>query len=131
MQAFATPHWSYVEDYPQTANRAWMPVQPGFDPYLEAAYTDKYVRGQAIDAEAVRRHGPAAAARREDGAFFARQLLRAREVDPEIIFLSGWNDWQCCLQLEPAVEYGCTYLDLTARLLGREAETAGYRRDEK
>lgn len=69
----------------------------------------------------------AAVADREDGAFFERQLLRARAGNPEIIFISGWNDWQYGNQIEPAEEYGCQYVDLAARLLGRERETAAYR----
>ena len=40
---------------------------------------------------------------------------------------SGWNDWQYANQIEPAVEYGCQYVDLAASLLGRAAETAPYR----
>ena len=47
--------------------------------------------------------------------------------DPEIIFISGWNDWQYGCQIEPAVEYGFKYVDLAAQVLGREAETAPYR----
>jgi hypothetical protein len=125
---FKTDDWSYVENYPQTLNREWMPVNPGFDGYLEEAYTKKYVKNvKDMDVDAVRRHGPKAAALREDGRFFERQLLRAREGSPEFIFISGWNDWQCCLQIEPAVEYEFKYVDLAARLLGRSSETLPYR----
>ena len=56
------------------------------------------------------------------------RLLRARYGDPDIIFISGWNDWQYANQIEPAVEYGYRYVDLAASLLGRSAETAPYRR---
>ena len=51
----------------------------------------------------------------------------ARQVNPEIIILSGWNDWQYANQIEPAVEYRFQYVDLAARLLGRAAETQSYR----
>ena len=44
-----------------------------------------------------------------------------------MIFISGWNDWAWCLQIEPAKEYGFTYVDMAARLLGRETETQPYR----
>ncbi len=128
VRPFQTDVWSYVENYPQTLNREWMPVNPGFDPYLEQAYTQKYVEKVTnLDVEAVRRHGPQAAALREEGRFFERQLLRARELDPRIVFISGWNDWQCCLQIEPAVEYELMYVDMAARLLGRGDETLPYR----
>ncbi len=64
---------------------------------------------------------------REDGAYFRKQFLRAREVNPEIIFISGWNDWQYGSQIEPAKKYKLKYLDLTAQMLGRWDETARYR----
>ena len=56
-----------------------------------------------------------------------RQLLRAREASPVFIFVSRWNDWQGCLQIEPAVEYEFKYVDMAARLLGRSTETLPYR----
>jgi hypothetical protein len=62
-----------------------------------------------------------------DGKLFEDHLLKAREVDPKLIFISGFNDWACCLQIEPAKEYGFKYLDQAARLLGRETETRPYR----
>jgi hypothetical protein len=80
-----------------------------------------------MDVEAIRGHGPRAAAVREGGRYFEKQLLRARECNPEIIFVSGWNDWQCSIQIEPAVEYEFKYVDMAARLLGREHETLPYR----
>lgn len=130
IRPFKTDVWSYIEDFPQTENREWMPVNPGFDPYLENAYCAKYLEKKELNLEEVRLCSQVAAARREDGQLFERQLLRTREIDPEIIFISGWNDWQCCLQIEPAVEYGFKYIDMAAKLLGREAETLSYRRDE-
>ena len=51
----------------------------------------------------------------------------ARQGDPQIIFISGWNDWQYANQIEPAVEYQFKYVDMTARLLGRQAETQIYK----
>jgi hypothetical protein len=71
----------------------------------------------------------AARADREDGAFFKKQLLWAKQADPEIIFISGWNDWQYGNHIEPAVEYGYQYVDLAAQVLGRAQETAVYRVD--
>jgi hypothetical protein len=128
INASPTTDWSYVENYPQTSNPEWMPVNPGFDQYLENAYISKYVHlVKDMDVEVIRQHGPEAAALREDGRLFERQLLRAREVSPEIIFISGWNDWQCSLQIEPAVEYKFKYVDMAARLIGRSTETLPYR----
>ncbi len=121
--------WSYLQPFPQRLNRAWMPASPGFDPYLELVYTAKYIRKEAdVDLEAIRREGQSWAAPRS-AEYFEKQLVRAREGDPEIIFISGWNDWQYACQIEPAVEYEFEYVDLAARLLGREEETRPYRRD--
>ena len=51
-------------------------------------------------------------------------------MNPDVLFVSGWNDWAYCLQIEPAVEYGFQYVDLLARLLGRETETLSYRQPQ-
>ena len=72
-----------------------------------------------------------ARADREDGAYFERQMLRARYADPDIIFISGWNDWQYANHIEPTEEYGFQYVDTAATLLGRAEETQPYRHDEK
>ena len=127
VRPFRTEVWSYIEEYPQTLNREWMPASPGFDGYMETAYREKFMEKKDINLEAIRQHGRMTAARREGGRLFERQLLRAREGNPDIIFISGWNDWQCCMQIEPAAEYEFTYIDMAARLLGRETETLPYR----
>ena len=117
---------AYVDHYPQRLNREWMPASPGFDAYLEEAYLAKYFRKEPDpDYAAIRQRCHSAG--REDGKFYEKQLLRARQGDPKIIFISGWNDWQYANQVEPAVEYRFKYVDMTARLLGREAETQTYK----
>ena len=63
-----------------------------------------------------------------DGRYFEDQLLKASQVDPKLMFISGWNDWAWCLQIEPAKEYDFKYLDIAARFLGRETETSPYRK---
>jgi hypothetical protein len=118
--------WCYVDFYPQMVNKEWMVVSPGFDDYLENAYIARHIRkNENADLKEIRRKR--LFADREDGTFFERQMLRARGIDPAIIFISGWNDWQYGNQIEPAVEYGYTYVDLAARLLGRSKETEPYR----
>lgn len=118
--------WCYVDFYPQSLNKEWMVVSPGFDDYLENAYIATHVRrDERAYLEEIREKR--LFADREDGAFLERQMLRARQIDPAIIFISGWNDWQYANQIEPAVEYGYTYVDLAARLLGRSKETEPYR----
>ena len=120
--------WSYVEHYPQRLSREWMAVSPGSDPYLELAYLAKYVhRDRDLDLAKIRADSRASADERSDGEYFKKQLLRARYGNPDIVFISGWNDWQYANQIEPAVEYGYRYVDLAATLLGRAAEAAPYR----
>jgi hypothetical protein len=118
--------WRYVDSFPQRLNREWMSVAPGYDSYMEDAYVAVHYRKEPHpDLDAVRRQAPRAD--REDGAYFERQLLRARYAAPDIVFISGWNDWQYANQIEPAREYGFRYVDLAADLMGRAAETAAYR----
>jgi hypothetical protein len=114
-------YWSYCNEWPQPANREWMPVSPGIDPFLENAYLARK-KGQPIPKWT--------RFDRENGEYFKKQFATAREVDPEFIFLSGWNDWQYGLEIEPAVEYRFKYVDMAAKLLGREEETRPYRDED-
>jgi hypothetical protein len=122
-----TPGWRYIGP---AGDKECMTVNPGFDPYMEGAFMTKYVNKQSVDDAALREHRKAAFEQRADGKLFETQLLKAREVNPKVIFISGWNDWACCLQIEPAKEYGFKYVDMAARLLGREAETLPYRKPQ-
>ena len=120
--------WSYVEHYPQRLSRDWMVASPGSDPYLEHAYLAKYYhKDPQFDLAKIREESRKHADDREGGEYFKKQLLRTRYGNPKFIFISGWNDWQYANHIEPAVEYGHQYVDMAARLLGREAETAPYR----
>jgi len=124
--AYDSDFWDYVAFYPQKLKKGWICASPGFDAYLEDAYVAKHIRKDSpLDLEAVRAKAPRAD--REGGAFYERQLTRAKDADPDIIFVSGWNDWQYANQIEPAVEYEFLYVDMTARVLGRQDETAPYR----
>jgi hypothetical protein len=117
--------WAYVDYYPQRLSREWMVASPGFDPYVEHAYMAKYYRPVPNpDYDQIRQDCRKWAADREGGEFFKKQLLRVRYGNPAIAFISGWNDWMYACQIEPAVEYGFQYVDMAARLLGRQAETA-------
>jgi hypothetical protein len=104
-----------------------MTANPGADGYMEMAFIEKYINNRDVDSNALREHGKAVVEQRAGGKLFENQLLKAREVDPKLIFISGWNDWVYNLQIEPAKEYGFLYVDMAARLLGREVETLPYR----
>jgi hypothetical protein len=120
--------WSYIEHYPQMLRKTWMSACPGMNAFLEDAYLAKHVRKDPVfDLEEIRRK--AHKEDREDGQFFRRQLQRATEANPEILFISGWNDWQYGSHIEPAVEYRFQYVDLAAECLGRQEETKPYREE--
>jgi hypothetical protein len=126
IRPFETDVWSYIENYPQMLRRGWMSACPGFNSFLENAYMAKYMHtDRPFDLDAVRK--ASSKADREDGAFYERQLLLAKQTNPHIIFVSGWNDWQYGNHIEPAVEYRFQYVDLTAKVLGRWQETEPYR----
>jgi hypothetical protein len=118
------PGWKYFGPF---GDKECMSVNPGANGFMEEAFIAKVINHQPIDINALRQHGKAAIEQRADGRYFASQLLKAREVNPKVIFISGWNDWAWCLQIEPAKEYGFKYVDMAAKLLGREAETKPYR----
>jgi len=117
--------WSYIGF--AGGNRECATVSPGADGYLENAFIAKYVNKGNVDDTALRQHGKKVIESRQDGRVFEGQLLQARQANPPLIFISGWNDWAYCIQIEPAVEYGLKYVDAAARLLGRETETLPYR----
>jgi hypothetical protein len=128
VRPFQSDVWSYIEHYPQMRRKTWMSACPGMNAFLEDAYLAKHVRKDPeFDLEEIRRK--AHREDREDGQFFRRQLRRAVEANPEILFISGWNDWQYGSHIEPAVEYGFQYVDLAAECLGRQEETRPYREE--
>jgi hypothetical protein len=120
----ATPGWKYIGP---DGDAECMTANPSFDGFMEGAFIEKTFKKKTVDADKLREHGKAVVQQRADGKMFESQLLKARQVNPKVIFISGFNDWACCMQIEPAKEYGFNYLDLAARLLGREAETSAYR----
>jgi hypothetical protein len=121
------PGWRY---FGPAGDQECMTVNPGADGFLEEAFITKYIHKKAVDSQALRGRGKAVIEQRADGKYFENQLLQARQINPRLIFISGWNDWAWCLQIEPAKEYGFQYVDLAARLLGRAAETLPYRQPQ-
>lgn len=118
--------WSYVEGYPQQVRKDCMSATPGFDNFYELIYLERSQHNNPTpDLEALRKKS--SRADRDGGAYYRKQLEWAKQHNPEVIFVSGWNDWIYGNQIEPATEYGFTYIDLTAEVLGRSAETARYR----
>jgi hypothetical protein len=121
------PGWRY---FGPEGDRECMTVNPGANGFMEEGFISIYVNKKPVDDKALRQRGKAAVIQRADGKYFENQLLKARQVNPKVIFISGWNDWAWCLQIEPAKEYEFKYVDLAAKLLGREKETIPYRRPQ-
>ena len=119
-----TAGWKY---FGPVGDKECMTVNPGANGFMEDAFIAKYVNHRPVDDKALRQLGKAVIAQRADGQYFENQLLAARKIDPQVIFISGWNDWAWCLQIEPAKEYVFKYVDMAARLLGRARETRPYR----
>ncbi|MFI5385248.1 MAG: glycoside hydrolase family 99-like domain-containing protein [Fimbriimonadales bacterium] len=117
--------WGYF--FSPAASPECMTVNPGADGYMEGAFIESKLNHKPIDEKALREHGKAVEAARRDGMAFEDQLRRVRAANPRVIFISGWNDWAYCMQIEPSKEYGFRYVDAAARLLGRSEETAPYR----
>jgi hypothetical protein len=118
--------WSYIEHFPQQIRKGWMCASPGMDAYLENAHVSRHMKKETSPTlETIRAN--AERIPRLNGATFVQQLQRAKQNNPTIIFISGWNDWQYGCQIEPAVEYGCLYLDIAAKTLGRWTETKTFR----
>jgi hypothetical protein len=126
IRAGESDFWSYIEQSPQQKRKGWMCASPGMNAFLEDAHVSRHMRHETSPSlEEIRAR--AAFMPRRNGATFVQQLTYAKSCDPEIIFLSGWNDWQYGCQIEPAVEYEYLYLDIAAKALGRWDETRPYR----
>jgi len=123
-----TAGWKYIGP---DGDAECMTANPSFDGFMEEAFINKTFKKKTVNRDKLREHGKAVIEQRADGKNFENQLLKARQVNPKVIFISGFNDWACCMQIEPAKEYGCKYLDLSAQLLGRQTETLPYRTPEK
>jgi hypothetical protein len=126
VKAYKSNFWSYIDSYPQQRRGGWMSASPGFDSYLETVYIMRQVhKDTTTPLDQVRVDVPRVD--RDGGAYYVLQLGWAKQSNPDIIFVSGWNDWQYGCQIEPAEEYKFLYLDLTSKVLGRRSETQSYR----
>ena len=85
--------WGYIGP---SGNHECTTVSPGADGFMEVAFISKYVNHGTVDTNALRQHGKSVIKQRQDGRVFEGQLLRARQANPEMIFISGWNDWAYC-----------------------------------
>ncbi len=143
IQPMASPgcfpdYWPYIELYPQTLRDDWMTVCPGADSSLEDLFLRdmclktknelfcRFVRDPNLSTEKMREK-PEFKADRDNGLYYKKQLKRAINNNPDIIFISGWNDWMYGNQIEPSKEYGFKYVDMTADLLGRSDEVRSYK----
>ncbi len=50
---------------------------------------------------------------REDGEYYRRSWETALASDPDVVLITSWNEWPEATNIEPSVEFGYEYLDLT------------------
>ena len=95
-------HWGWLEMYPQnkfgdngdgTFEQVTVGVSANFS-YVsntKVAMNDQYVTGRAYTTGLGDDKNPEG---KKKGYFFREQLSRALEVDPEFMFITGWNEWR-------------------------------------
>jgi hypothetical protein len=68
---------------------------------VQSGYDDRKIRypGSYVD--------------REDGAFYRRQWESVLAAKPDVVTITSWNEWAEGTNIEPTVEFGYKYLELT------------------
>jgi len=62
---------------------------------------------------------PGLAVKRYDGELYRVQWEQAIKADPHWVLITSFNEWHEGSEIEPSVQYGRRYLDLTAEYAGR------------
>jgi len=95
----AVHHYPLLADSP--APRIWVAtVQPGYDDHLIPGRV-----GVILE--------------REDGALYRSTFDAALGSDPDWIFITTWNEWWEHTHIEPSVNFGQQYLQITREYAGR------------
>jgi len=56
---------------------------------------------------------------RADGAFYQATAEAALATNPDGLWINSWNEWVEGTYIEPGVQYGDRYLQLTAQIAAR------------
>lgn len=56
---------------------------------------------------------------RDGGGFYDRTFTAAAESDPDMLFITSWNEWWEHTYIEPSEEFGTLFLDMTRSLCER------------
>ncbi|MBI5834380.1 MAG: hypothetical protein HZB16_18950 [Armatimonadetes bacterium] len=81
--------WTWLDNYPQKAGWHEDPKKPEALSVCVAQHPISNIGRSFHDGK----EPPAAEQRPELGLCFAEQCRRALEVDPEFVFVTGWNEW--------------------------------------
>jgi len=54
-----------------------------------------------------------------DGDTYTRMWNAAIAADPDMIMITSWNEWAETTEIEPSVEHGTKYLDMTRQFIAR------------
>ena len=90
--------WTWGDYYPQQAGWHDSPDKPEQISILPATHPHT-LHGRSHDGV---RQPDAADCDSGRGIYFARQIDRALEVDPQFVFITGWNEWTAQRQVFPA-----------------------------
>ncbi|PWU13485.1 MAG: hypothetical protein C5B50_19175 [Verrucomicrobia bacterium] len=97
LRAWAERHYSRAVHVARTQNRiSCVTVIPGYD--------DTKIRKPGLNAE------------RQDGQTYRVLWDEAIKAKPDWVLITSWNEWHEGSEIEPSLEYGQKYLDLTREL---------------
>lgn len=85
--------WPWVDHYPQSVGWSESPDRPEYVPVSAAQHPLSNIGRSFHDGEEPALDEYDQTPYTPQGLYFAEQWKRALEVDPEFVFVTGWNEW--------------------------------------